>query len=169
MFALLLHFLLSSTLAETRLCFQNTVLKPQAKRVIQRVGKAHCCVFFQLLVSSEEFYHTPFNPFLTCTKVNKSLLVFIPPRCCLHLVLLTEVHTEDLGVAQGPFDPVEGSSGGRSLLSGGVLHRRRGRMRAAGGRCRIQKRVTQNGVVEEIKVVKATLQIISPFYCLLGK
>lgn len=40
-----------------------------------------------------------------------------------YLVLLTEVHTEDLGVAQRPFDTVEGCSGGHGLLSRGVLQR----------------------------------------------
>lgn len=38
-----------------------------------------------------------------------------------YLFLLTEVHGEDLGVAHGPFDPVEGSSGGDRFLCSGVL------------------------------------------------
>lgn len=68
-----------------------------------------------------------------CTYVRR---IFIAPSTVMqfvfhqvhhYLILLTEVHGEDLGVAHGPFDPVEGSSGGDRFLCSGVLRGQRQR------------------------------------------
>lgn len=46
-----------------------------------------------------------------------------PGQLC-YLVLLAEVHAEDLGVAQGPLDPVDGGSGGDRFICRSVLRGR---------------------------------------------
>lgn len=50
-------------------------------------------------------------------------VMFLPVY--FHLILLAEVHIEDLGVAQRPFHTVKGGSSGNCLLSCGILQRQK--------------------------------------------